>query len=62
MVAAESEPIARDHATRAFVFTSRAPLADWIRFNPWTKPELVACTEITETGNVPPAGVVVRSK
>ena len=60
LVTAESEAAARNYATREFAFTTGSPLPEWIRFNPWAKPEFVVCTEMTGIDGTPPQGVVVR--
>ncbi len=61
-VTAESETTARHYATRAFAFRTQSAPAEWIRFNPWTRPEFVACTEVTGIGGAPPDGGIVRSR
>ena len=60
VVTAESEAAARNYATREFAFATKAPSPEWIAFNPWTKPEFVRCTELTETDSTPLHGTVVR--
>jgi hypothetical protein len=60
LVTAESEAAARNYATREFAFTAKSPLPEWIAFNPWTKPEFVACTAVTGIDSAPQQGAVVR--